>query len=147
MERKKLIHITGIAMFTSTIIYFVIANVLSKEGKPVLNQKDFKTIFMVLLAMSLGVLPVIISFKNKINQEIDNIRQRIRSGDSSLDIADVYTFPNPAYRYQLIIFALCQTPAVLGLIVSILGKSIEPFYPFGGISLLFFVIFWPRTPK
>jgi hypothetical protein len=46
--------------------------------------------------------------------------------------------------YAMIVFTLCEVPAVFGFVLFLLSGDMKWFYIFSGYSLALFALFWPR---
>lgn len=94
------------------------------------------------------LLPVMVAVAAAILLVLMVIRGRMaRRRDAAAGIMTTEQAPvdrSAMYRDSIISWALCEGIAIVGLVVGIAHRSLAPFAPFLGVSLLLMVLLAPR---
>jgi membrane protease YdiL (CAAX protease family) len=122
------------ALLFSTIVYLIVAFMLSRIGwKPLIDPALAQMLMGIFLALSLiDVMFVSWLKKKSFNEEISGIQ----AGD---------TMRKFIVSKSVVIFALCEIPALLGLTIFFLSGSLIMAIVFWTLSLIAFLI--ARPPK
>ena len=126
----------GIAMVASVVMYIVVAEVL-RNSNPQWRGVAFSTkdalydyLRIALFALSI-VFPIVIRI----------LRGILLTPEKLADPAPTLI------SYSIIIFALCESPAIYGLVLFLLAGNIMDMYIFAAISLALFALFFPRYSR
>lgn len=132
----KTIQILYFAMAGSLFIYAGIAHILrSSEFLPepmILTQLTFLRYGFYILALSIFVL---VLWLRKTLLSLEAIRPQVLQGENVEQII---------VRGHVILFALCEVPGILGLVLFFLSRSLQDFYLLAGLSLLGFLSSYPN---
>lgn len=133
MDKKAVKIVLSSAIASSVIIFYGIAYFLieySGQMKPMLKGQTLMTVAVGLAIVSLGNFQLIKFLREKMTDRSSQERGNV--------VGEV-----PVHLH-LITFALAETPAIFGFVLAILSASLTYFYPFGILSAIYFIIFWPR---
>jgi len=125
------------AMLGSIFIYAAVIEFLSRspEGSAILpgneNSETIKYVFIGLAIASYLVIPVI----KRAYGLVSGAKYPFSAAITKL------------YTGSMIIFAVCEVPAVLGVALYFLAGSRVDFYMFLAISILMFIIYFPRVEQ
>ncbi len=72
------------------------------------------------------------------------IKKRSYAKTASLPPEKLPAAVSRLYHSSVIIFALCESAAVLGIIIFFLTGDRQDFYMFAAVSVLYFIIFFPK---
>jgi F0F1-type ATP synthase membrane subunit c/vacuolar-type H+-ATPase subunit K len=125
--------IIGVAMMASVIIYAVVIDVLSRaemRPAPPLGQEQARTLLFVLL----GICAVLFLV----------IRSLAKAGPPLSGTVDPEQAAQRLLVRSITQFALCEVPAILGLVAFILGGNSTDGYLFILISLFLFSLHFPK---
>ena len=126
------INLIWAALFGSTFIYLIIAFMLSRsEWKPVADRGLYLTLMGVLMAISLiDVMFVSWLKKKSFTEEITPIAV----GDAQRRFI---------VSRSVLLFALSEVPAILGLVIFFLSGNLLMLLSFWGLSFISFLIARP----
>ena len=139
--------IIGLAMMASLLVYAVIVGVLEKDpslirSAPALPDSQAEIVKFALIAVTV-VIFFVIRFVNasllKTNGEAGNLPDG-RSRQSSGVPPEFGRLTTAA----VITYALCEAPAIFGLVLFLLGRSSSDFHLFLLISLFYFAVHFPK---
>jgi hypothetical protein len=139
--------IIGLAIMASLLVYAIIVGLfesgsIALSDTPALSGSGLELFKYALLAVS-AIIFIVIRFVNA----------RLLNADGGRDRA-VDTRPRPAAGVEaefgrlttasVITYALCETPAIFGLVLYFLGRNSADFYLFLMVSLFYFATNFPR---
>lgn len=129
--------IIGIAMIASVVVYVVMAEILrgnmSQWRGFVFSTKDALYDYLRIAFLALGIFfPIVIS---SILRSVMLTPEKLAN--------PVSTFVS----YSIITFALCESPAIYGLVLFLLAGNIMDMYIFAAISLALLAVFFPRYSR
>lgn len=139
--------IIGLAMMASLLVYAVIVGILDKDpalirSAPALSESQLELIKFALLGLT-GILFFII---RAFNTRILNAEgEQGKMLDSRLRLV-----PGVAPEFgrltttAVVTYALCEAPAIFGLVLFFLGRNASDFHLFLLISLFFFAVHFPK---
>lgn len=139
--------IIGLAMMASQLVYAVIVGILDKDpslirSAPALSESQVEIMKFALLGVTV-VIFFVIRFVNasllKLNGEAGNLRDA-RSRQSSGAPPEFGRLTTAA----VVTYALCEAPAIFGLVLFFLGGNASDFHLFLLISLFFFAVHFPK---
>ena len=138
--------IIGLAMMASLVIYLVIVSLIDAGTIPhkgtAMTGQPLELIKFALLGISAVIFFLIRTLPNKLLTAVGKegkgtgIRQQVSAGAAS-------EF-GPLVAAAVVTFALCEVPAIFGLVLYFLGRSTTDFYLFLLISLFLFSIHFPK---
>jgi hypothetical protein len=113
------------------------------------TMKNFDLFFYVLLAVSLSEVVAIFIIKRQFSARL--AQKKLGQGSSpAQEVPDVDT-RQPVDRnllsFATVIFSLCISPAIYGLVYYLLGGTWERFALFVAITFLFFQLFKPKMDE
>lgn len=118
----------GLSMMTSLFVYLIVANVVERPaGREVGDE---------VLFIFIGISVVLFLAVRVVNTAILGPRK----GGERTGPAAIQKLQTAA----MVTFALCEVPAVSGLVLYFIGRSITDFYLFLMISLFSFAAYFPR---
>ena len=133
LDRKKLAVVIHIAFMTSLLVYGAVVWLVIPGLEPVLSETDagkvsnsLRYVFFgttVLVVLALRQLPRLLGPKAGESEEANSIRR---------------------LRASILTSTLCEIPAVLGVALVLLTGSRRDFLYLTGLSLLFFLLYFPR---
>lgn len=131
------------AFIFSLVIYAGLAEFFLGDldpGKGSTNLSFLRYVFMAFAAVEVVLMLII---KNRIlSGETKFIQQPNLGKDSSKP--DEGEFINRLRSAHIITFALCESIAIYGLVLFILGKDRTEFYAFLGVSLFLMLVHFPK---
>lgn len=139
--------IIGLAMMASLVIYLVIVGLieggaLPLKGGPSLAGSAYEIVQFVLLGISVVVF-FVIRIVNRLmlgprEEQGAPTRQRVtRDPGGETEFTRLTTA-------AIITYALCETPAIFGLVLYFLGRRVTDFHLFLLVSFFFFATYFPR---
>lgn len=131
--------IMGIAMIASVFVYAVVIEILKREYEPFEGFAPFPEV-EILRAALLAIAIVeffLIRFIKKLILSIKLLSSSYRKNSLSPEIQKLSTA-------AIITYALCDSVAIYGLVLFLIGGSSTDFYIFMGLSLIYFSIYFPR---
>jgi len=139
--------IIGLAMMASLLVYAAVVGMLAKgsvqlRGFPALSGSQVEIVKFALLGVTVVVFFVI----RFINDQVLNAGgERSKKLDQRPPLVKG-TAPEfgRLTTAAVITFALCETPAIFGLVLFFLGKNSSDFHLFLLISLFFFAVYFPK---
>lgn len=134
--------IIGLAMMASLLVYTVIVGVFEKDGRgPALSDRALEMMKFALVAISV-VLFFLIRFLNARILTAGGERGGRRDARQLPDVApaDIQRLTTAA----VVTYALCEAPAILGLVLFFLGGQASDFHLFLLISLFYFAVHFPK---
>ena len=123
-----------IDIFLPVVIFFL-AIYLRDNFLSVQSLKNIELLFYVLIIISLGEILVIFIFRKRF---WETFTQKKLQANSPL------TMEQNLFRFGMIIYALCLSFTLYGLIYYLLGGTWERFALFVAITFLSFQLFKPR---
>lgn len=137
--------IIGLAIMASLLVSLAIVGMIENQnvetrGISALSGRELEIIKFVFFGIS-GIILFLIRFLNRkiLNLEAER-KQSSSLSRSASDVADFSRLTTAA----VITYALCETPAVFGLVLYFLGKNTADFYLFLIVSLFFFATNFPK---
>jgi len=139
--------IIGLALMATLLIYASIVGILDRDpslirNAPVLPGSQAEIIKFALIAVTV-VIFFVIRFVNasllKVNEEAGNLPDR-RSRQAAGATSEFGRLTTAA----VITYALCEAPAIFGLVLFLLGRSSSDFHLFLLISLFYFAVHFPK---
>jgi len=133
------IRIIGISVSCSVLIYGFVAYLLSRSG-PRASQGDhtelLKYSFLIISILGMIAIPTIKSkMLAKSNQEEHGASKSATKLIAKLHAASMF------------ILGICELPGLLGCILVVLTGVMNDFYIFGAISLIGFMMYFPKYPE
>jgi len=139
--------IIGLAMMASFLVYAAIVGILEKDpsglrNAPVLPGSQVETIKFALIGVTAVLFFVIRVFNTRIlNAEGEqgkmlDSRPRLIPG-----VAPEF---GRLTTTAIVTYALCETPAIFGLVLFFIGRNASDFHLFLLISLFFFAVYFPK---
>lgn len=119
------IQMIGMAMMGSLLTYTAVTQLVSPG-----TVTDTATLRIVFYVLSAGCLVTILVLKNFFLQK--------KSEDKLGTLIEKLT------TYNVITLALCEVPAVSGLVLYFIGGNRKDFYILASYSLLLLVLFFPK---
>lgn len=98
---------------------------------------NLQLLLIILLVVSIGEVIVIYIFKKHLLKSV------LSSGTLSGEIDPEQIF----VRYSIIIFSMSLAPSIYGFVYLLLGGTMEWFLLFVVITLLYFMLFKPKTEE
>jgi len=147
-ELKKgyiLLAVIGAAMVLSVVVYVVVAELIAKQNEPfsgfVGGFDKLDTLRYFLLAVAVSVLGITgIIRKALLSDTFSNILARPNALSP--------TGAQPAYGQfmsaQIVVFALCESVAIFGLVLFLIAGSRFDLYLFIVVSLAGYAVYFPR---
>ncbi|MEW6620029.1 MAG: hypothetical protein AB1422_11965 [bacterium] len=133
------IRIVYFANILSLIIYLFIPNILhhfSFEGLVKFKEFDWlKNILYLISALTIVVILILKRF-------LDNSGKIPLTSESKID-----EIIRPLISGNILIFALCETIALYGLVLFLIGSLLGEFYFLIGLSFVLFLICFPKQEK
>jgi len=135
--------IIGAAMIGVLLIYTGIVEFIRAQNSPaeVFTPAPGPDVLALLRYVFLGIAAVeflVIQFLRKVMLSADSpARQALPSGSFVPETQKLITV-------SVVTFALCESVAVYGLVLFLIGKNASDFYLFLLISVFYFAIFFPR---
>ena len=143
----RVIVIIGLAMMASLVIYLVIVGLIEggsialNEG-PSLTGSIYETVQFILLGVSVVVFFVIPMLHRIMlgsrEEEGAPMRQHMAAAGGSM--TGLGRLTNAA----VVTYALCEVPAIFGLVLYFMGRRVTDFYLFLLGSFFFFATYFPR---
>lgn len=139
--------IIGLAMMASLLIYTVIVGLLEKgtvqlRGLPALSGSQIEIVKFILLGLSVAVFFVIRFINDQVlNAGGEQVKKLDQRPPLAKGIAPEFGRLTTA---AVIAYALCETPAIFGLVLFFLGRNSSDFHLFLLISLFYFAVYFPR---
>jgi hypothetical protein len=134
--------IIGVAMMASLLVYLIVVGLFEQGTVTIttspLPDNVLQVIKFVLLGLTVVNFFLIRYVGNRILTPGDQKDKRFSLGS---------TPAGPLVNAAVVTFALCELPAILGLIMYFLGRNTADFYLFLLISLFFFSIHFPRLSQ
>lgn len=129
----------GLGMLTSLLVYVVVVELIKKQNAPFGGNSPMPDdVISTLRTAFLGVVVVeffVIRFLNKL---------MLRSSPTAVPFApDVQRLVTAA----IVSYALCESVAVYGLVLFLIQGNSGDFYLFLMLSLVYFVVYFPRYNK
>ncbi len=116
----------GVAMIVTILIYIVLVEVLKRglfpEGSPPLQEMGI----LRYAFFALAVVQILL---------IRYVREIILSRGNGIQRLLVAT---------IVTFALCESIAILGLILFLLGRDSFDFYCLAGLAMILFILYFPK---
>ena len=122
----------GLAMMASLVIYLVVANMVERPA----SADPGDLVFFIGIGASAAAFFAV---------RMVNAALLGPGRDRAASAAAAGTLPVAKLQAAAIVtFALCEAPAVFGLVLYFLGRSLTDFYLFLMISLFSFAAYFPR---
>jgi hypothetical protein len=139
-QQFKITNYIGLAMMGSIFIFAFLVLAIDKGYFAFLESGNQKVdialvtkIKYLFLLISLGIFLIIKFMKNTILRFFQ--KQYSQSQ---------YPVVLPLFASALLVFALCETISIYGLVLFILSRNPTDFFIFMAISLLYFYLFYPK---
>ena len=141
--------IIGLAMMASLLVYLIIVGLFEKGYVEIktaaLPGSVLEIIKYVLLGASVVSYFLIGVITNKILVSGQG-REGI-SGERAQPTTGVATEFGPLVNAAVITFALCEAPAIFGLVLFFLGRNSSDFHLFLLFSLFYFAVYFPKFSR
>lgn len=143
----RIVVIIGLAMMASLLVYAAVVGILDKDpalirSAPALSGSQVEIIKFALIGVTV-VIFFVIRFVNasllRMNGGAGNLPDP-RSRQSSGAPPEFGRLTTAA----VITFALCESPAIFGLVLFFLGRNASDFHLFLLISLFYFAVHFPK---
>jgi len=139
--------IIGLAMMASLLVYAAIVGVLGKEpaglrSAPALSGSQLEFIRLVLL----GVTAIIFFLIRFVNTRIlaAEGEQGKKPASRPRQMSGVPPEFGRLTTAAVVTYALCEAPAIFGLVLFFLSRNSSDFHIFLLISLFYFAIYFPK---
>ncbi len=133
----KLVVMIGLSMLGSLVLFVVAAEMLQRgqaQWKGVAFSTSDQVYHLVRFALlAVGIVSTLLV--QRISAAINLTREKLTNPAAALT------------THSVIVFAACEFPALLGLVLFLLAGNIIDLYIFGAISLGFFAVFFPRYSR
>jgi len=139
--------IIGLAMMASLLVYAAIVGILDKgtvqlRSVPSLSGSQIEIMKFILLGISAAVF-FVIRFVN--NQVLNASGEQAKKLDQRPPLAKgIAPESGRLTTAAVITFALCESPAIFGLVLFFIGRNSSDFYLFMLISLFYFAVYFPK---
>jgi len=144
-KQYRIVVIIGLAMMASVLVYAVIVGLIEKEIIPMrvaleISGEHLGMIKYVMFAVCAVIFFVIRIVRSVMLAAGTAVSGSSRTGSAAQDLPETGRLVSSS----VITFAMCEFPAVLGLVLYILGRSSTDFDLFLLISLFFFAVYFPK---
>jgi hypothetical protein len=139
--------IIGLAMMASLLVYLVIVALIEGGTITLGEQAAIPAGTLELIKfVFLGIAALVFALVRPITRRVLDTGSRPRPRGESPRQEDGRAAPDtgPLANAAVITFALCEMPAILGLVQYFLGRNVSDFYLFLIISLFAFSVHFPR---
>jgi len=126
---RQTAKILWIAFVGAVLVYYLLAFIVKQSGKmPEIHISDSARlpVFLGALLVSLGILPILLNFRNLRDA-------RVKEG-----LEDEYL------RFSVLMFTTCETPALLGLALYLTLQQVSGLLILTGLSLVYLFISRPE---
>ncbi|MHB8843858.1 MAG: hypothetical protein ACYC7L_03840 [Nitrospirota bacterium] len=135
----------GLALMASLVIYLIIVQLFESgtvalQGEPALSGNPFEFLKFAFIGVSVIIFFLIRSLNNQVLHSAGGQGQAPRRTAAPGAPAAYGKLSTAA----IITFALCETPAIFGLVLYFLGRNATDFYLFLIISMFFFASHFPK---
>jgi len=138
--------IIGLAMMASLLAYAAVVGVLEKGAvefnAPAMTGNHLEIMKFVLIGLTV-ILYFIIRFVNSVLVKTKG-EGRMGSDARARQTSGVPPEFVRLTTAAVVTYALCETPAIFGLVLFFIGRNSSDFYLFMLISLFFFAIYFPK---
>ena len=134
--------IIGLAMMASLLVYTVIVGVFEKGGRPSGTEAFSGSELEIVKFCLMGVSVIIFFLIRFLSARILAVEEGPggRSRPTSGALPDIQRLTTAS----VVTYALCEAPAILGLVLFFLGGQASDFHLFLLVSLFFFAVHFPR---
>jgi len=143
----RTVVIIGLAIMASLVVYVAIVGFLEDkkielQGTPALSGNEIEILKFVLLGGA-GVILFLIKF---LSVRILNAgkAQGGMPGPQAGGTSGISPEFGPLVTAAVVTFALCETPAIFGLVLYFIGRNTTDFYLFLIVSMFFFATNFPK---
>lgn len=139
--------IIGLAFMAGVLIYAVIVGLfengtITLAGEAGLTGTTLEVVKFAMIGIAGILFPLMRFLSSKImNAGADQMRQ---GSDPSSHEAGAPTEFGPLTTSTIITYALCEVPAIFGLVLYFIGRNSTDFYLFFLISMFFFATNFPK---
>jgi len=138
--------IIGLAMMASLLVYAVIVGLLEKGAveldAPAMAGHSLEPVKFVLIGLTVFIFFTIrvfnIRFLDAEGEQAKLLDPRL---PSTPGVAPEFARLTTA---AVVTYALCETPAIFGLVLFFMGRNSSDFHLFLLISLFFFAVYFPK---
>ncbi|NOY07021.1 MAG: hypothetical protein GXO82_10420 [Chlorobi bacterium] len=128
----RLAMITSASLLFSMVFYVIIVEIIALQEKSILGER----------ALMVGIIRwLFIALVASISIGIRYIRSSMLRFDSSLSVGKRI---GKLFKTTIMVTALCEVPAILGMVLFFIGGNRWDFYPFLFFSALLIVLYFPR---
>lgn len=127
--------ITG-AMAASVFVYAIVVEIFRRQGLVVAIAGETvptETMRVAFFAVAVSLIPLVRVIRARILQR--------SPGDSSQQLMARLV------RSSIVTASICEVPAVLGLVLFLLGGAVADFYVLFAASLGMFILYFPRLER
>ncbi|MCJ7459818.1 MAG: hypothetical protein MUP17_12640 [candidate division Zixibacteria bacterium] len=131
------------------LVIFFLAVYLRDRLIQVQTVKNLDLFFYVLLAVSLSEVVAIFIIKRQFSARFmqKNVGQGFSPAQEGPDVNTRQPFDRNLLSFGTVIFALCFSPTIYGLVYYLLGGTWEHFALFVAITFIFFQLFKPKMEE
>jgi len=131
------------------LVIFFLAVYLRDRLIQVQTVKNLDLFFYVLLAVSLSEVVAIFIIKRQFSARFmqKNVGQGFSPTQEGPDVNTRQPFDRNLLSFGTVIFALCFSPTIYGLVYYLLGGTWEHFALFVAITFIFFQLFKPKMEE
>jgi len=152
-KTHKMAKIIASIMMVSLLIYVIIAEFYILENIKV-TFSEILIFRYILYAIAVSEIFLIFILQKLMLQKSsklpsylrDSLKQRYQNRETPVDDQEI-TFSQHLLSTTIITFALCESIAIYGLILFILGKQKQDLYLLVGLSLILMLVFFPNLEK
>ena len=152
-KTSRTARIIALAMLVSVLIYMGIAEFYIRENVNV-SLKEIHLFRYILYAIAVAEIFFIFFLRKLMLQKktklpsylMDTLKQRYQSMNIPANDSEI-TFCQRLLSTTIITFALCESIAIYGLLLFILGKNRQDLYILAGLSLILMIGFFPSLEK
>jgi hypothetical protein len=143
MVAYAIVSFIGASLVCSVLIYAIVVEVIKKKDSPFSGYAPLPDVIDILRYTMLGIAVAQYFLIRYINKAILSQRATMFSNRANAAVTKILTYSRLIVG-PVIVYALCESVAIYGLILFLIqGKSFD-FYLFMIISLSYFAIFFPR---
>ena len=137
----RIAAVIGAAMIASLVMYAVVVELIKKQNAPFSGFSPMPDGFEILRYALLAVVAVEFIVIRFLNTLILSGRVPIRSSPTTAPYAPGV---QRLITASIISYALCESVAVYGLVLFFIQGNSNDFYLFLALSLLCFIVYFPR---
>jgi len=148
--------VIGLAMLASVAVYAVIVELMKRQGGFTSQPPPEETVsllrYIFLGVAGMDLILILVLKRLMLGRKISESPPAAPPSKAAAPFPGVYqmkgfNYPAPILALltsSLISYALCEAPAILGLVLFFIGRKPSDFYLFLALSLVLFAVFFPR---